>query len=279
MVRKEIIGAWRGRKLSEIRKADIHELLDSIVDRPAPIVANRVLATFRRMCGWAVERGVIETSPCLGIRAPAPEQSRDRVLDDAELRVVWLACDVLGWPFGPLVQLLILTGQRLAEVSEMRWEEIDFAAKLWSLPKERTKNGQAHQVPLSPQALTILESLPRIAGKRDLVFTTNSETPISGFSKTRARLGAALPEAPHWTFHDLRRSTATGMARLGVDIPTVEKVLNHRSGRFAGIVGVYQRHGYEDEKRLALDLWGRHVEAIVSGKPTANIIDLAAARV
>ncbi|SFK28597.1 tyrosine-type recombinase/integrase [Methylocapsa palsarum] len=278
MMRKEVIASWRGRKLSEIRKADIHELLDSIVDRPAPIVANRVLAIFRRMCGWAVERGIIEASPCLGIRSPSPERSRDRVLDDVELRAVWLAAEGLGWPFGRIIQLLILTGQRLGEVSEMRWSELDFTTRTWTLPKERCKNGQAHQVPLSPQALAILEGLPRIGGASDFVFTTNGRTPVSGFSKARAHLGAALPAAPHWTFHDLRRTAATGMARLGVSIPVIEKILNHRSGSFAGIVGIYQRHGFADEKRVALETWGRFVETLVNGEPAGNVAALTTAR-
>jgi integrase len=275
MVRKEIIGAWKGRKLCEIRKADIHALLDSIVDRPAPIVANRTLATFRRMCSWARQRGMIETSPCADVEPPAPEKSRDRVLSGEELRIVWQASEALGWPFGALVQLLILTGQRLAEVAEMRWSEIDFTSKTWTLPKERCKNGQAHQIPLSPQALAILESLPHIVGERDFVFTTNGKTAVSGFSKARARLGAALPDAPHWTFHDLRRTAATGMAALGVNIPVIERVLNHVSGSFAGIVGVYQRHGFDDEKRRALDAWAAHVERLLSGKPDGKVIAFA----
>jgi Arm DNA-binding domain len=106
MVRKEIMTPWKGRRLSGITKADIHELLDTIVDRPAPIVANRRFATFRRMCLWAVERGLIDVSPCIGIRAPAPEQSRDRVLSDAELRAVWQASEALGWPFAPWFKCL-----------------------------------------------------------------------------------------------------------------------------------------------------------------------------
>ena len=277
MVRKEIIGAWKGRRLSEIGRAEIHDLLDTIVDRPAPVLAEKVFKTFRRLCGWAIERGIIERSPCDGIKSKRAEKSRDRVLNDDELRGVWQASETQGWPFGPLVQLLILTGQRLAEVAEMRWSEIDFAGKTWTLPKERSKNGQAHQVPLSPQAITILESLPRIAGDRDLVFTTNGKTAVSGFSKAKARLGLALPDAPHWTFHDLRRTAATGMARLAVSIPVIEKVLNHVSGSFAGIVGVYQRHGFGDEKREALDLWGRHLEAIASEPGSNNVVDIRAA--
>ena len=277
MVRKEIVGAWKGRRLSEIRKPDIHRLLDAIVDRPAPVLANRTLATFRRMCSWAIGRGIIEASPCDQIKAPAPERPRDRVLDDDELRSVWVAAEALGYPFGPLVQLLVLTGQRLAEVAEMRWAEVDLAARLWTIPAERCKNGRTHQLPLSQQALAILEGLPRIEGERGFVFTTNGKTPVSGFSKARARLGAALPDAPPFVLHDLRRSTATGMAKLGVDLHVIERCLNHVSGSFGGIVGVYQKHKFEDGMRRAMDAWARHLDETVSGAGASNVVELAKA--
>jgi integrase len=115
---------------------------DSIVDRSAPILANRALALFRRLCNWAVERGIVDTSPCDRVKAPAPVVSRDRVLSDEELKSLWRACDRLGWPFGPLFQLLILTGQRRSEIAEMRWSEIDLAAATWTLPRERVKSDQ-----------------------------------------------------------------------------------------------------------------------------------------
>jgi hypothetical protein len=140
---KEIVGRWRGRHLSKITKADVHDLLDSIVDRGSPIQANRTLAALRRMCGWAVERGLLAASPCAGIKAPAAEKSRDRVLTDDELKAVWQASEAIGWPFGPLVRLLILTGQRRSEIAEMRWQEIDFDKRIWMLPRERSKNAQA----------------------------------------------------------------------------------------------------------------------------------------
>jgi integrase len=273
MLNKEIVGAWKGKRLSAIGKADINGLLDGIIDRGAPILANRTLAALRRMCSWAIERGLIDASPCAGIRAPAPEQSRDRVLDDPELKAVWGAAEGLGVPFGPLVRLLLLTGQRRAEVAEMRWSEIDFETRAWTLPKERAKNGVAHTVPLLPQAVEILETLPRIAGEDDLVFTSNGKTPVSGFSKAKARIDAVLPDLPHWTFHDLRRTFASGCAKLGVNLPVIEKLLNHVSGSFAGIVGVYQRHSFADEKRAAMQVWARHVEELVSGE-AGNVVEM-----
>ena len=251
MVRKEITAAWAGRRLSEIRKADIHSLLDAVIDRPAPVLANRIFAILRKMCVWAIARGLIEINRCAGIKPPAAEKSRDRVLSDDELKGVWQACEGLGWPFGPLIQLLILTGQRRDEVGSIRWAEVDLAGRLWQLPKERTKNKVAHPVSLAPRAAAILEALPRIAGEQDFVFTTNGKTAASGFSRAKARIDKALPDSPHWTLHDLRRTAASGMARLGVQLPVIEKVLNHVSGSFAGIVGVYQHHVFTDEKRQA----------------------------
>jgi integrase len=153
----------------------------------------------------------------------------------------------------------------------MRWSELDLAGKAWMLPKERTKNNQAHAVPLSRQAVEILEKAPRFVG--EFVFTLDGETLATGFGRAKTRLDAALPGAPHWTLHDLRRSVATSMARLGVALPTVEKVLNHRSGSFRGIVGVYQRHDYASEMRAALELWGAHIDRLTSGA-VDNIIAL-----
>ena len=135
ILNKEIVGAWRGRRLASIGRADVHDLLDKIVDRGAPIVANRTLAALRRMCGWAVERGIIDASPCEKVKAPASEKSRDRVLSDDELRLAWGAFEKNGWPFGPLAQLLVLSGARLREVAEMQWQEIDLAAKTWTIPE------------------------------------------------------------------------------------------------------------------------------------------------
>jgi integrase len=223
------------------------------------------LAATRKMFAWAVARDIIAASPCAGVKPPSPEQPRDRVLNDDELRLVWLAADQIGWPFGPLVQLLALTGQRRDEVARMRWEEIDLENRLWTLPTERTKNNKRHEVPLSVPAVDILKSAPRLAGS-DLIFTTNGATPVSGYSKAKRALDALLaPDTPHWTLHDLRRTCASGMARLGINLPVIEKVLNHASGSFAGIVGVYQKHSFADEKRRALEAWGRHIQKLARG--------------
>ncbi len=288
ILNREIVGAWKGRRLSQITRADVHELLDGIVDRGAPIMANRVFATFRRMCAWAVERGITTASPCAGVKTPSAERSRDRVLSDDELCMVWKACEATGWPFGPLIQLLILTGQRRQEVAGMRWSEIDLGARTWTLPKERAKNNAEHIVPLSDAAIAILASVPRIGGKVDFVFTMTGESPVTGFNSAKKRIDAYLAESPgeaadghappaRWTLHDLRRTFASGLARLGINLPVIEKVLNHTSGSFGGIVAVYQRHSFADEKRAALEAWARFVERLVNGEPAGNVVPLRGA--
>ena len=285
LLRRDVVPAWKDRLVQEIARRDVIELLDKIVDRGSPIMANRTLATVRRMFAWCVERGIVETSPCTSVRAPAHERSRHRVLSDEEIRLVWHASDQIGWPFGPLTKLLILTGQRIGEVSRMRWSEVNFDAAIWTIPRERTKNDIAHEVPLNEQALAVLNSLPKLRGESDLVFTTTGSTAVGGFSRAKNRIDTAIVRSllsekplPHWTFHDLRRTVATDMARLGVDLPVIEKVLNHMSGSFAGIVGVYQRHSFADEKRQALEAWGVFVQGLVGGNKLGELLRPSAAR-
>jgi integrase len=269
---------WEGRRLAEISKADIHRILDEIVARGAPVGANRAFTQLRKCCRWAVSRGIIERSPCEGIEAPSTETSRDRVLPLDELRLVWRASDSLGFPFGPIVRLLILTGQRRSEVGGMEWSEIDLEAKTWTIPAARSKNRRQHTVPLSPQAIEIVSRLPRFIGSK-FVFSPG-ETAPSGYSRAKMRLdkiiahddGGAIPQ---WTIHDVRRSVATGLAGLGVNLPVIERCLNHVSGSFGGIVSVYQKHSFADEMRDAMERWGRRIDAVVTSEQS-NIIELRA---
>jgi integrase len=285
----DVMPAWRGRKIQDITKRDVIALLDGVNDRGSPIMANRVLSAVRKLFNWCMARDVIAASPCGGVAPPAPERSRDRVLPDDELRLVWESADKDGWPFGPLIKLLALTGQRLSEVGGMRWSEIDLENRLWTLPPERVKNGrngQRHEVPLSDAAIAIIAALPRIKTTKGFVFATRRDAAVSGFSRAKDRLDAAIlanvpkdAKAPeHWTFHDLRRTLASGMARLGIQLPVIEKVLNHTSGSFRGIVGVYQRHSFAEEKRNALAAWASHVATVVSGKQPANVIPMRSSK-
>jgi integrase len=278
LLNKEIIGPWRWRRLSQIGRADIHELLDLIVERGSPVTANRTLAWLHRMCSWAIERGLIVANPCAGIRAPASETARDRVLADEELKAVWEAAESLEQLHAAFIKLLILTGARRNEVAEMAWREVDLDAKLWTLPKERSKNDREHTVPLSDSAVEILRTLPRIMGS-DLAFTLNGHSRITGFSRVKDRIDARMPAGiSPWTLHDLRRTFASGCARLGIAVHVVEAALNHRSGSIKGIAAVYNRYSYDVEKRSAMQTWARYVEQLVSGERAGNVVELSTAR-
>jgi integrase len=259
----EIVPAWRGRRLSQISKGDIHTLLDGIIDRGAPVFANRVLTWLKGLCNWAIGRGILEASPCAGIRPPTAETPRDRVLADAEFASLWQATESLDPAYAAFVQLLVLTGQRRAEVARLPWREVDLESKIWTLPAERAKNKRPHEIPLSDLAVAILRGLPRIEGS-DFVLTVSGHRPITAFGLIKDTLDRFMPpDTPPWVLHDIRRTVASGMARLGVNLPVIEKLLNHVSGSFAGIVGVYQKHSFADEKRSAMTAWANFVEQLV----------------
>ncbi|XIA67810.1 tyrosine-type recombinase/integrase [Bradyrhizobium sp. TZ2] len=268
-----VLPRWRRRPINDVTRRDVLELLDGLVESGRPVAANRVLTAIRKMFNWAIERDIIALSPCAGVKPPTQEQSRDRVLSDDELANVWRAAEQLGGPFGALVELLILTGQRRDEVARMAWGEVDLDAQLWTLPKERSKNGRPHDVVLSAPAVAILKSLPQIGDS--FVLTTDGKSAASNYSASKRKLDKLLPaDMPPWWLHDLRRTVASGMARLGVNLPVIEKVLNHSSGSFGGIVGVYQRHDYADEKRRALERWGAHVADLVARRHGPNVVRL-----
>jgi integrase len=241
------------RRLAEIKRADVVRILDSIIAEGKPYRANRVLAAIKKLFAWALDRGLIEVHPIFGLKPPSKELARDRILTEEEVRAFWAAASAMGFPFGPALLLLLLTGQRRGEVTRMRWSDIDFQRGLWTVPAATAKNGRVHEVPLSPAVFGILERLPRFIGS-DLVFTTTGTTPISGFGRVKHRLDLAM-EVSDWRFHDLRRTAASGMARIGVAPHVIEKVLNHVSGQISGVAAVYNRHGYDTEKREALNQW------------------------
>jgi integrase len=305
LLRVEVIPKFGNKRLGDLTDDDIHKLLKEIAER-APITANRTFAVFRKLCHWTMSRDggrLIKTSPCDGVEMPTAERARERVLDDAEIKLAWQAFESLGWPFGPIGKLLLLTGARRDEVASMEWRELDLEAGVWRIPKERTKNKRAHEVPLSATAVDILKGLPRVEPKRGkdgkvrpaLVFSTTGATAVSGFSRAKDAIDAAImvrlqeeakargdnPEeikAPDWVIHDLRRTVATNLQKLGVRLEVTEAVLNHVSGSRAGIVGIYQRHEWAAEKRQALDAWARRLDAIVTGAEASNIVELAKAR-
>jgi integrase len=288
-----VVSRWGDRLLPSIKRADVVAMLDEIADGGAPYMANRTLATIRKFWNWCLEKGKTESSPVAHVKAPGREVSRDRVLADVEITAIWSACESMGWPFGPVVRMLLITGQRLQEVAGAKWADIDLARNVWTLPREQTKSDRLHEVPLSPLALEMLRDIPRVGG--DFVFSTTGRSPVSGFSKAKARVDnlildvrrktmtdsgvnpATVTGPLSWRLHDLRRTVASGMARLRIEPWVVEKVLNHASGQLSGVAGVYNRWGYADEKRNALDTWARHLDALI--RPVANnIIQIGNAR-
>jgi len=291
----EINPKWGERKVQDIAKRDVLDLLDAIIDRGSPITANRVFATLRRFFAWLIERDVVTSSPCAGIKKPSPEKSRERILTDEELRLFWKATADFDHPFGPMWRLLLLTGQRRNEIAGMKRDELsplDSEEPTWTIPGARTKNGNEHLVPLAAASVGIIEKLPKI-GKKGFCFTTTGETPVSGFSRSKGRLDAAMlaimtkvaeeagddpakAKMAPWTLHDLRRTMASGMARLNINLPVIEKCLNHISGSFAGIVGVYQRHESTEEKRQAFAAWANFIDGLVADKPADNILRMRA---
>jgi integrase len=277
--------AWAGRHVRAIRRADVADLIDELRER-SPATARLTFAALRSLFGWCVERELIEASPCTYLKAPPRPAARDRVLSDGEIKAVWQGAEALGYPFGPIIKLLILTGQREAEVAGMRWSEVNLDAGTWSIPKERTKNGRQHLVHLSDEALAIIKAVKRggellfpgrRASARKHVRKPGEAVarPVVGFSAAKRLLDgdvtrktkATLPTASlaPWRFHDLRRTAATGMAGLRFAPHVVERVLNHASA-IPALVVTYQREDYLDERKAALAAWGKRAAAIVSGE-------------
>ncbi|MGD0563495.1 MAG: tyrosine-type recombinase/integrase [Roseiarcus sp.] len=269
-----------GLSIHEITRRNVAAHLGKIAAERGPFAANRARTTLSGLFTWAMKEGVVDANPVLGTNRKADEKARNRVLADAELVAIWNACR--DDDYGRIVRLLILTGQRRDEVGDMAKSEVSLAARKWNIPRERTKNGRAHEVPLPDLALGILEPAILREGreKRDLIFG-DGVGGFSGWSKAKAAIDERIAEATGaaptpWRLHDLRRTAATQMAELGVLPHVVEAVLNHVSGHKAGVAGVYNLALYAAEKRRALDLWAAHVEAIVAGRAASNVIPLKA---
>jgi integrase len=270
-----VLPAWRGRSIDSIRKRDVIDLVESVAVSGRGYLANRTLGTLSKFFNWLTARDALAFSPVTGIEKPHQEEVRERTLSDTELRRLWLACEEEG-PFGQALRVLVLTGARRNEVSQMRWSEL-VEDGVWTLPRERSKNRRPHKIVLPMQARAIIAAMPHIADC-DFVFSADGKRPVTGWDKAKVRISAkAGIVADSWRLHDLRRTAASGMQRLGVSVPVIEKTLNHVSGTFRGIVGVYQQHDYADEVRIALQKWADRVEEIVGGKP-AKVVALRRSR-
>jgi integrase len=270
---RDVLPAIGDKPVAELRKRDVIEMVDGIIDRGSGIMANRTLAIVKRLLTWAAGRDIVESNVAQFVEPPADETQRDRVLSDAELVEIWRAADAQGGVYGAGVKLLMLTGARREEIFGLTEGELDLAGAAIRLPASRTKVKEVRAIPLSPQAVLILEALPRLAGP--YLLSATGERPWRDFPRNKRYLDARLPGMRPWVIHDLRRSCATGMQRLGARLETIEAVLGHVSGSRRGIVGTYQRHAFEAEARAALEAWGRHVEALLSGEKD-NVVAMPA---
>jgi integrase len=258
----------------EVAKIDLKTIaaeLRRITKAGGPVAANRARSTWSAFFNWCAGEGYIETNP-VAFTNKNEEETRDRVLGNAELRAIWKALPESD--YGDIVRLLALTGQRREEIGGLRWSEIDFDQGIITLPAVRTKNGREHIVPMSAAVRSILEARLQFHG-RDLVFGIGGGG-FSGWSRCKERLDEKLKIAD-WILHDLRRTVATKMAGapLSIQPHVVEAVLNHISGHKAGVAGIYNRETYLPEKKQALALWADHLTAIVEGR--SNVVSLRTA--
>jgi len=305
---------WAERDVREIDGHDVHTVVDEARRHGVPGLPRRndgtsesrgrkVHAALSSLFAWALRQRRIATNPCVGVWRPSAPPARDRVLSDSEIALLWRAthdskmkgarCDEkpkLALQFGAAAKLLLLTGARLNEVCGMRRDELGEDGATWTIPAERAKNHRKHVVHLSPLARDVIAAVPRVESAAGYLFTSNGKTPISGWSKAKAQLDAAMLQvageeaaaagrdpakvalAP-FRLHDLRRTCASGMQRLGVRLEIIELCLNHTSGSFGGIVAVYQRAELLDERRTAFERWSEHVRGLASGE-AAKVVPL-----
>jgi integrase len=258
------------RPAVSLDRSAVVRVLDGLSKDDKTAMAGALARYGSALYGWAIRRGTLSGNPFERVPV-APTVRRERVVSDEEINRIWTATDGPG-AFNGIVRMLMLTGQRREEVAGMTWDEIAPDLSVWTIPASRAKNGVAHVVPLSPQAQTALRAASRVKREADdsldLVFPGELGV-FSGWSKSKGRLDGRIG-VNGWTLHDLRRTTATGLQKLGVRLEVTESVLNHVSGSRAGVTGIYQRHDWAEEKRAALNAWGEHIAAIVEGRTAAG---------
>jgi integrase len=233
-------------------------LLGEIETGSGPIARNRLRSTLSAFFSWAIQEGLTETNPVQGTGKADEGGSRERVLTTEELRALWRSLD--DGHFSNIVRLLLLTGQRRNEIGRLQWSEIDLPRKLIVLSPDRTKNSRQHEVPLSRQALAIIERRPR---RNSSGFLFSEKGAFGNWSKVKAALDQRVGISP-WKLHDLRRTCATGMAELGIFPHVIETTLNHVSGHKAGVAGVYNKSKMTDAVREGLQKWADYVEKITA---------------
>ncbi len=282
---KDVLPGWKYRKAKNIHRRDVIGLLDEIVNRGAPIQANRTLAVVRKMFNFALSRDIVPFSPCAGISLPSPENQRDRVLNDAEIKQLWNKLDEAKMHNNSklAIKFILVTGQRAGEVVSAEWSEFDRKARWWAIPGEKAKNGLLHRVPLSPLAEELLKKIKPHSGNSLYLFPSplspkKNDSKRKSFAKPEKRLDKPIDESAlghafrnnlatlgleNVKPHDLRRTAASHMTGAGISRLVVSKILNHVE---KGVTAVYDRYGYDTEKRHALDIWAKKLEEVLAGK-------------
>jgi len=291
-IRTELIPVLGPRPIKEITWRDISQVISAVAGRgTSGAFARNILGHAKRVFKFAIASGILELSPCDRIKPLdllGEKQVRTRVLDDDEIRAVWRAAGRIGYPFGTLTQLILLTGCRLSEVAEARWSE--FGPQVWTIPSERFKSGQVHLIPLTPAMNALLASIPRWRGGDFLFSTTNGRQPVAGFADSaKARLDREM--ARSWralgriagtdrrglvpenaTAHDLRRTVRTRLSGLRIPYNVAEMVVGHSK---KGMARIYDQYEYSTEIREALTAWNAALESIVEPPPAStNVVPL-----
>jgi integrase len=246
--------------IADITPREIAKIVDNLLATPSE--AAHAFAAVKIFFRWAMRRHLTKSNPAEGLQGPPKARSRERVLTESELREVLQKARAAGFPFGLVLELLILTGQRRSEIGSLEWSWIDTDKRTITLPASVTKNKREHTLPYGDMVAAILERIER-RGRFLFPGSKDANLPITGWSNFKAAFDKTC-EVESWTLHDLRRTFATNLAALGIRIEVTEKLLNHVSGSFGGIVGVYQRHAYMDEMRAAIDLWEKRLDQIIS---------------
>ncbi len=261
LLRKHFAAKFKERGLETISSNDISTVIDGLLTSPS--VANHAFAAIRGFCRWATRRRYIGHSPCEGLQLPSRIASRDRVLNDDELGAVYRTADSMGYPFGHIVQLLILTAQRRGEISALRWDFIEEQERTISLPASLTKNKRQHTFPYGRMCGEVLGGIPKVDDAYVFPARGNAVHSFSGWSKAKAALDKQCSIAP-WTLHDLRRTVTTNLAALGTPPHVTERLLNHVSGTVSGVAAIYNRHAYMNEMRDALEKWEARLLVVVN---------------
>jgi len=251
-------------RIALITKADIRDILKAHKDAGHYVAARNLFAQLRPFFNWCVHEEYLAVSPCVGVVPPAAPPEREHKLNSVEIVALWSVADSVP-VIGPYYRLLLLTAQRRTELAGMRWHEVNLDKAEWTIPGNRTKNGREHLVPLSTQAIAILQSFPRCSGDADYVFGRWNRSPLSGFGKAKREFDddmqslLGMDGLRHWRLHDLRRTAASGMKALRVFPHVIEAILNHTPSKLQRTYQLWDLHEYAEDKRDALERWGQFV--------------------